>query len=166
MDRNTQWMVENGLTPLPRPGEKLLQAHAVQDRSACLPVGVFHFAVFHVERIPGGRSSVNELMGWTDVCPIGRALPRAGTGPRAREPPTHHDARSRPVARRPASARPHTSVEYPLTARPRRLTIPIADTADRATRFSSTGFIRTDPRRWCTSGNEAVQMKPFSLARR
>ena len=47
----------------PPAREKLLHAHAVQYRSAGFPVGVFHFAVFHVERVPCRGGSVNELTG-------------------------------------------------------------------------------------------------------
>ena len=49
--------------PSPPAREKFLHAHAVQDRSAGLPIGVFYFAVFHVERVSGGRRPIDELFG-------------------------------------------------------------------------------------------------------
>jgi len=49
--------------PLPPAREKFLHAHAVQNRGTGFPGGVFHLAVFHVERISGGRGSVDELLG-------------------------------------------------------------------------------------------------------
>ena len=48
--------------PLPAAREKFLHTHGIQDRGVGFPVGVFHLAVFYVERIPGGRGSVDELM--------------------------------------------------------------------------------------------------------
>ena len=48
---------------LPPAGKQIPHAHAVQNRSAGFPIGVYHLAVFHIERIPRGHGPVDELSG-------------------------------------------------------------------------------------------------------
>jgi hypothetical protein len=63
--RNGFYVTVNNHLPysLPPAGEKFFHAQAIQDRGTGFPVGIFHLAVFYIERIPGCGGSIDKLSG-------------------------------------------------------------------------------------------------------